>query len=69
MVNTDKVLDYRKAFVLRIGKKVKEDFYKLFINGDTKEEIVIESNDSIFIPQSLCKNVYIYRCGHRIESY
>jgi polysaccharide export outer membrane protein len=57
--NTSKVADYRKAYVLRNGKKVKENFYKLFINGDTSEDIVIESNDSIFIPQSLDKNVYV----------
>jgi polysaccharide export outer membrane protein len=54
-----KVPDYRKAYVLRHGKKVKEDFYRLFINGDTSEDIVIESNDSIFIPQLLDKNVYV----------
>lgn len=56
---TNKVADYRKAYVLRKGKKVKEDFYKLFINGDTSEDIVIESNDCIFIPQALDKNVYV----------
>ena len=57
--NTAKVADFRKAYVLRNGKKVKEDFYKLFITGDTSEDIVIESGDAIFIPQSLDKNVYV----------
>jgi len=51
--------DYRKAYVLRNGKKVKEDFYKLFIGGDTSEDIAIESNDSIFIPQWMDKNIYV----------
>ncbi|BET58392.1 MULTISPECIES: polysaccharide biosynthesis/export family protein [Geobacter] len=54
-----KVADYRKAYVLRNGKKVKEDFYRLFITGDTSEDIVIESGDAIFIPQALEKNVYV----------
>lgn len=54
-----KVADFRKAYVLRNGKKVKEDFYKLFITGDTSEDILIESNDAIYIPQSLDKNVYV----------
>jgi polysaccharide export outer membrane protein len=53
------VADYRKAYVLRNGKKVKEDFYKLFIDGDTSEDIIIESNDYIFIPQLLDKNIYV----------
>jgi polysaccharide biosynthesis/export protein len=51
--------DYHKAYVLRNGKKVKEDFNKLFITGDTSEDIAIESNDSIFIPQLVDKNVYV----------
>jgi polysaccharide biosynthesis/export protein len=57
--NTSKVADYRKAYILRNGKRVKEDFYKLFITGDTNEDIAIESNDAIFIPQSFDKNVYV----------
>lgn len=54
-----KVADYKRAYVLRNGKKIKEGFYKLFINGDTTEDIVIESNDAIFIPQVLDRNVYV----------
>jgi polysaccharide biosynthesis/export protein len=54
-----KVPDYRNAYVLRGGKKVKENFYKLFINGDTSDDFVIESNDSIFIPQLPDNNVYV----------
>jgi polysaccharide export outer membrane protein len=51
--------DFKKAYVLRNGKKIKEDFTRLFINGDISEDIVIESNDSIFIPQLPDKNVYV----------
>ena len=51
--------DYKRAYVLRNGKKIKENFYTLFIKGDTAEDIVIESNDAIFIPQLLDRNVYV----------
>jgi len=51
--------DFKKAYVLRNVKKIKEDFTRLFINGDISEDIVIESNDSIFIPQLPDKNVYV----------
>jgi polysaccharide export outer membrane protein len=54
-----KVADYHKAYVLRDGKKIKEDFYNLFINGDTSEDMVLRSNDAIFIPQAMDKNVYV----------
>ena len=51
--------DYKRAYVLRNGKKIKENFYMLFVMGDTAEDIVIESNDAIFIPQLLDRNVYV----------
>lgn len=54
-----KVADYKKAYILRNGKKLKQDFYKLFVDGDVSEDIVIETNDAIFIPQLLEKNIYV----------
>jgi len=51
--------DYKRAYVLRNGKKIKENFYKLFVKGDTAEDIVIYSNDALFIPQLLDRNVYV----------
>jgi polysaccharide export outer membrane protein len=56
---TAKVADYKKAYLTRNGKKIKADFYKLFVNGDTSEDIVIESNDAIFIPQQTDRNIYV----------
>jgi len=54
-----KSADLKRSYVLRNGKKIKADFHKLFINGDTSEDIVIESNDSIYIPLLLDKSVYV----------
>ncbi|MDD2310084.1 MAG: polysaccharide biosynthesis/export family protein [Desulfuromonadaceae bacterium] len=54
-----KSADLKRAYVLRNGKKIKTDFYKLFINGDTSEDMVIESSDSIYIPLLLDKSVYV----------
>ena len=56
---TTRAADYKRAYVLRNGKKIKENFYTLFISGDTAEDIVIESNDAIFIPQLLERSVYV----------
>lgn len=52
--------DFKKAYILRGGKKIKENFYNLFITGDVSEDIVVESNDSIFIPQLQDKSVYVF---------
>ncbi|MFZ5997646.1 MAG: polysaccharide biosynthesis/export family protein [Nitrospirota bacterium] len=54
-----KVADLRRAYVLRNGAKVKEDFAKLFVDGDVTEDITIETNDVIFIPAYLERNIYV----------
>jgi len=58
-VGTTKVADFKKAYVLRNGKIIKENLYNLFIKGDTSEDIMIETGDAIFIPQLLERNVYV----------
>jgi len=54
-----KTADLKKAYLLRNGKKVKENFHNLFIGGDIRDDITLESNDSIFIPLILDKSVYV----------
>src|SRR6185369_9289684 len=54
-----KTADLKRSYLLRNGKKIKEDFYKLFINGETGEDILLESNDSLFIPLLLDKSIYV----------
>jgi polysaccharide export outer membrane protein len=56
---TTRAADYKRAYVLRNGMKIKENFHRLFITGDIAEDIVIESNDAIFIPQLLERSVYV----------
>jgi polysaccharide export outer membrane protein len=51
--------DLKNAYVLRSGKKIKQNFYDLFIGGNISEDMVIEPNDVIFIPTYNDKNVYI----------
>ena len=51
--------DLKKAYVMRNGKKIKENFYPLFIDGDIREDIEIESNDALFLPPLLDNYVYI----------
>lgn len=51
--------DYTQAYILRNGKKIKENFYKLFVNGDISDDVAIETGDAIFIPRFPDKNVYV----------
>jgi len=54
-----KSADLKRAYLLRNGKKVKENLHKLFIEGDVTEDMQIETNDSLFIPLLLDKNIYV----------
>lgn len=51
--------DLKRAYVMRQGKKVKQDFYRLFVDGDVTEDVVVEPNDLVYIPVLLSKNVYV----------
>ncbi len=59
MIGDVKTADLRRSYVQRNGKKIKEDFHRLFTDGDTNEDIVIETNDAIYIPPLTEKNVYV----------
>ncbi len=59
MIGDVKTADLRRSYVQRNGKKIKEDFHRLFTDGDTSEDIVIETNDAIYIPPLTEKNVYV----------
>ena len=51
--------DLRNAYVLRHGKKVKQNFQNLFVTGAISEDILIEPNDAIFIPAHTDRNIYV----------
>ncbi len=54
-----KTADLKKSYLKRKGKKIKVDFYKLFIVGESDDDPVLESSDSLFIPLQMDKNVYV----------
>ena len=45
--------------VAKKGKKIKEGFAKLFLEGDLTEDITMESNDALFIPILQDRVVYV----------
>jgi polysaccharide export outer membrane protein len=54
-----KTADLRRSYLLRNGKKLKENFYRLFAEGDLKDDVEVESGDAIFMPLLLDKSVYV----------
>ena len=59
LINDVNNADLHRAYVLRQGKRVKEDFYDLFIKGKTEEDTLLEANDMIFIPAFEDRNIYV----------
>ncbi len=54
-----KTADLKKAYVLRNGKKIRSDFHRLFIGGDTSQDMAMQSNDAIYIPLLSEKSIYV----------
>ncbi len=51
--------DLDSAYVLRDGKKLNSDFYKLIIKGDITQDIQLRPNDTIFIPDNFEKRIRV----------
>jgi len=54
-----KTADLRRSYLMRHGKKVKENFQSLFVDGKIDEDVEVESGDALFMPLLLDKNVYV----------
>ncbi len=44
--------DLKKSAVIRNGKKLNADFYRLFIKGDVTQDVMLEPGDFIYIPSN-----------------
>ena len=51
--------DLESAYLVRNKKQIKMDFIGLFEKGDFKQDIVLEPNDMIFIPDNFEKRITI----------
>jgi polysaccharide export outer membrane protein len=51
--------DLNNSFVLRNGKKINVDFYKLVVKGDVSQDIQLSPNDLIFIPDNYEKRIMV----------
>ncbi len=51
--------DLNRSYVLRGEQKIKTGFDKLFLKGDSSQDVVLESGNVIFIPIAEEKNVYV----------
>ncbi|HMK43878.1 MAG TPA: polysaccharide biosynthesis/export family protein [Dissulfurispiraceae bacterium] len=59
MVDDVRSADLRRAYLMRNGQKIKENFYSLFVQGNVSENMDMEINDAVFIPPLHDRNVYV----------
>jgi polysaccharide export outer membrane protein len=51
--------DLEKAYLLREGKKLELNFYDLLIKGDLSKDIMLKSEDIIYVPDNEPNKIYI----------
>jgi len=51
--------DLHRAYLLRNQQRMEIDFHKLFLEGDFAQDIELQSEDILFIPENLLNKVYI----------
>ena len=58
-VTTEELADLRHSFVMRNGRTLPVDFYRLLHDGDTSQNIYLQPNDFVFLPSTLASEVYV----------
>ncbi len=51
--------DLEKAYIVRDKKIIKTNFHKLYIDGDYNDDMVLEPNDMLFIPDNFEKGIKV----------
>jgi polysaccharide export outer membrane protein len=51
--------DYRHAYLMRQGIKLKEGFHDLFVKGDISQDIILEPGDILYIPDNFINNIKV----------
>ena len=58
-VTSEELADLRHSFVVRQGKFLPVDFYRLLREGDTSQNIFLQADDFVFVPSALEQEVYV----------
>lgn len=51
--------DLERAYIIRGGKKLDVNFYDLFMKADLSKDIVLKSEDMIYIPDNTNNKIYV----------
>jgi polysaccharide biosynthesis/export protein len=56
---SEELADLRKAFIIRKGKRLPVDFYRLLKEGDMNHNIYLEPDDFVYMPPTGAREVYV----------
>jgi protein involved in polysaccharide export with SLBB domain len=56
---TVELCDYAHSFILRGGRHLDVDFERLFIRGDTAQNVAIQPNDYIYMASAISNNIFV----------
>jgi polysaccharide export outer membrane protein len=58
-VTTEELADLRHGFVMRNGRHLPVDLYRLLHDGDSSQNIYLEPNDFVYLPSTVSQEVYV----------
>ncbi len=58
-LSLQELADLRHAFVMRQGHFLPVDFYHLLHDGDTSQNIYLQSDDFVYVPSAVAQQVYV----------
>lgn len=56
---SEELADLRKAFIIRRGKRLPVDFYRLLKDGDMSHNIHLQPDDFVYLPAAGAREVYV----------
>lgn len=59
LVTLQELADLRHSFVMRQGQFLPVDFYRLLHDGDTTQNVYLQSDDFVYVPSALSQQVYV----------
>jgi protein involved in polysaccharide export with SLBB domain len=56
---TVELCDYTHSFLLRHGRHLPIDFQRLFVQGDTSQNVILEPDDYVYMASAISNNIFI----------
>jgi protein involved in polysaccharide export with SLBB domain len=66
--SAEELADLHRSFVIRRGRLLPVEFYRLLHDGDVSQNIYLEPDDFVYVPSAVSQNVYVLGAVNQPES-